>query len=197
MLSKHATYTELHIILEIHLWIILFYWNLYLHLLHFFLFLFSVMFAMTEKVLFNFSIRAVYSNSQKVFLHYLFNKKSCKSNTLHLLPSKVRRHTNAVFFNLVTPSRITTCRISKSPQGWSLIVRSSPNYFPLHQAAITNSMLLLSTYTPYLQYFSSWWANWNPVKHLWWCFLAEIVNVLRLQKSSTADAWQNSWYSAQ
>ena len=88
-------------------------------------------------------------------------------------------HTNAVFFNLITPIQITASGISKSPQVRSFIDRSNVDYFPVHQPVATNSMHLQPTYTPHLLNLSGRVWIWNPVKHLRWCFLAEIVNVLR------------------
>ena len=59
-----------------------------------------------------------------------------------------------------------------------LLVWSSPNYFPVHQPAATNFMHLQSTYTPHLHYSTSNQRRiWNPVEHLPWSFIAEIVNV--------------------
>ena len=61
-----------------------------------------------------------------------------------------RRYTNLVFFNLVTPSRITASDISISPKVRFLIVCSSLNYFPVRQTAVTNSIHFQSTCTPLL-----------------------------------------------
>ena len=74
---------------------------------------------------------------------------------LPLPPSKSRRYTIVVFFNPVTPSRITISDICKSPQVRFLIVWSGHIYFPLSRPSVTNFMQLQSTYTLCLQYFQS------------------------------------------
>ena len=58
----------------------------------------------------------------------------------------------------------------------SLIVRSSLNYSPEHQSAVTNPMHLLSTYTPHLRHLSNESRIWNPVEHVRWSFFPEIVS---------------------
>ena len=52
------------------------------------------------------------------------------------LPRKSRRYTQPVFFNQVTPSRITTSRISKSPQVRFFIVWSIPCDNKFHTLAV-------------------------------------------------------------
>ena len=87
-----------------------------------------------------------------------------------------RRYTNLVFFNLVTPSRITASDISISPKVRFLIVCSSLNYFPVRQTAVTNSIHFQSTCTPppspplALPIYSTYNRGyiWNPAKHLQW-----------------------------
>ena len=98
---------------------------------------------------------------------------------LPLPPNKSRRYTIVVFFNPVTPSRITISDICKSPQVRLFIVWSGHIYFPLSQPSVTNCMQLQSTYTPCLQYFqseahmmSSQTSTAGPV-------FVKIVNVLR------------------
>ena len=60
---------------------------------------------------------------------------------LFSLPTnKSRKYTNQVFFSPVTPSRITTNDILKSPQVRFLIVWSYFNYFTVEHPAVRNFM---------------------------------------------------------
>ena len=95
------------------------------------------------------------------------NKSHCP---FYPLPSnKSKRYTTLVFFNLVTPSRITTSRIPKSPEVRFRIVWSNRNKLLVHQPAATNSMHLQPTQTP-IYSTSSRMRIWNPVGSLWWHF---------------------------
>ena len=95
------------------------------------------------------------------------------------------------FFNLVTPSWITTSRISKSLElrfFIAYIVWSNHNHILVHQPAATNSIQPQSTRrlppppppkknicsTP------SRTDTWNPNGGLWWSPFKEAVNVLSL-----------------
>ena len=89
-----------------------------------------------------------------------------------LPPNKSRRYTNQVFFNLVTPSLITTSDIFKSPQVRFLIVWSILNYFTVHQPAVKNSMLFKSTDIP-IYSTSNRRHIWNPAMHLRWGLFCE------------------------
>ena len=60
----------------------------------------------------------------------------------------------------------------------SLMVRSSLNYFPVHQFAASNFMHLKATYTLHLQHLFNRRRMWNPIKHLLEPF-AEIVDIFR------------------
>ena len=75
------------------------------------------------------------------------------TKSLHLsspLPLNMSRwYTYQVFFNPVTPSRIITSDIFKSPQVRFIIVWSSLNYFSVQQSMVTNYMHFHSTHIPH------------------------------------------------
>ena len=96
-----------------------------------------------------------------------------------------------VFFNLVTPSWITTSGIPKSPELRFLIayiVWSNLNHFLVHQLAATNSIQAQSTHsssppTPKIYRTSSRIHTWNPNGGLRWS---------SFERSSVVDVWLNS-----
>ena len=72
------------------------------------------------------------------------------------LPSnKSGRYTTLVLFNLVTPSRLTTSGILKSPEVRFLIAWWSRNHFLAHQPTATSSIHLQCAHTPHLQHLQS------------------------------------------
>ena len=90
-----------------------------------------------------------------------------------LIPAnKSRKHKSQVFFNPVTPSRITTSKISQPPQVRSYAFWSSLN--------TSGRLHLKSTYNLHLQHHSNRRCIWNPVGHMLWSSSAEILNVLKL-----------------
>ena len=89
-----------------------------------------------------------------------------------------RKYLSLYFFNLVTPSWITTRGILISPELKFLTVWKSVTHFPVHKRAVTNSMPLHSTHNPHLQYLfldPLLESDWRSVVEL---FL-ETVNVFR------------------
>ena len=95
---------------------------------------------------------------------------------LLLPPNKSRRYKNLVFCSPVTPSPITTSRISKSPQVRFLKRASTASLYTSLwlQIPCTHSLLPLHIYST-----SNRRRIWSPVEHLRWSFSAEIVKVFR------------------
>ena len=91
----------------------------------------------------------------------LAQSSKCARSTLnHTAP-------NLVICNPVTPSQINTSSISKSPQVRFLTCRSSHNYFPVHQPAVTNSMQLQSSCTHIYRIYNQRCIS-NPVEQFFW-----------------------------
>ena len=99
---------------------------------------------------------------------------------LFSLPTnKSRRYTNQVFFSPVTPSRITTNDILKSPQVKFLIVWSYFKYFTVDQPPVRNSMHFQSTYILHLQNHQSETHLESSQAYESGAFFAKVVNLLR------------------
>ena len=77
--------------------------------------------------------------------------------------NKSRRYTNLIFFIPVTPSRIISSGVSKSPQIRFLIIWSSLNYFTVHPPSATNSIHLQSIHILQSQHLQSE-AYWGSVR---------------------------------
>ena len=85
-----------------------------------------------------------------------------------------------IFFNLVTPSRITTNGVPKSPEVRFLTVWSSINHFLVHPKLWLWFPCTCSPPTPCIHSTSGQIHIWNLVGSLWRCFFAEVVYMVRL-----------------